>query len=863
MSLTLFLILLAAEKTEAPKVEDRPEKPAAVEQAPGNLNLLGKTNTQSGESRRNENVQFNLIDNNAKKELSQRLGTSATLLSEISPVQNYYGGEYGVSPASPIHLAVSRVARSFHGQAFWSHANSVFSARSFFQVGGVKPSHENHYGLGATTGLWKNAWLTAEASRQKNSGQVNGNVLVPRPDERIPFTNDPAARALIARWIGAYPTELPNRTDIDPRALNTNSPQKIGTDSTSLRLDQLLGTKDRLTARHSYTNQDIDAFQFVAGQNPDTTTKNHSARLTWSRSISAGMTTEFSAGFDRTHSLLVPEPNAVGPQVQVGTAFTALGPSSGIPIDRVQNRFRYAGIARQKIGRHQLSYGGELTRLQFNGREVSSNRGNYYFKNDFGRDAITNFLMGIPSRYSTGIGDLNRGFRNWEQHYFIGDVWQAHSNLTLNFGLRYQPQTGPHEVNNRTIIKYNCDCNNFGPQFGLAWRLPPRWGVFRASYGLQFGEIFPTTFQQTRWNPPEFIKSEVQVPDLLDPLANADLSPTARATVFAVPENLKTPYAHLYSGTWEFSTASQWRIQIGYVGSRTDKLLLIWHSNRAQPTPGIPQITATINDRRRDPNYFEYRPVMNGSRAYFDAGRVNLMIPRWRSWTVDASYWFSKAIDTGATYLNTAAGDDARQGYSQGEFLIQRDLKGPSAFDQSHAMLVRAQYEMRSFQSTNRIVDAIAGKWNVSAIWLAKTGMPFTVISGSDAPGYGNVDGANGDRPNLADSSILGRKVGDPDTSQQLLPRSAFQFMQPTDQRGNLGMGTFRRGGIFNMNLGLSRTWAIASERLLMFRAESINFTNTPQFAEPNTDLTSPAFGKITNTLNDGRLFRFTLQVRF
>jgi hypothetical protein len=36
-----------------------------------------------------------------------------------------------------------------------------------------------------------------------------------------------------------------------------------------------------------------------------------------------------------------------------------------------------------------------------------------------------------------------------------------------------------------------------------------------------------------------------------------------------------------------------------------------------------------------------------------------------------------------------------------------------------------------------------------------------------------------------------------------------------------------------------------------------------PQFADPNPDLSSPSLGKITNTLNDGRSFQFTLQIQF
>jgi hypothetical protein len=76
-------------------------------------------------------------------------------------------------------------------------------------------------------------------------------------------------------------------------------------------------------------------------------------------------------------------------------------------------------------------------------------------------------------------------------------------------------------------------------------------------------------------------------------------------------------------------------------------------------------------------------------------------------------------------------------------------------------------------------------------------------------------------------------------------------------------VGTFRRGGIRNLNTALFRTWNIAREKSVTFRAESINLLNTPQFAEPGVNLTSPSFGKITNTLNDGRTFQFQLRLRF
>src|SRR5262249_30236143 len=152
----------------------------------------------------------------------------------------------------------------------------------------------------------------------------------------------------------------------------------------------------------------------------------------------------------------------------------------------------------------------------------------YYFRNDFGRDAITNFRMGIASRYSVGLGDGHRHFRWFEQNYFVGDVWKVRADFPLNFGLRYAPVTAPVEINRLTPVNFNCDCNTFAPQFGLAWRMPHA-GLIRAGYGLHYGDIYPQTLQQVHWDPPNFLKVEVQAPQsLTQPLLNTYLGPGAR-----------------------------------------------------------------------------------------------------------------------------------------------------------------------------------------------------------------------------------------------------------------------------------------------------------------------------------------------
>ena len=858
------VVLLLSQQTEPAEPSKAPEpERQVVKEKRTELNLLGTTDSAAGESRRNENIQFSLIDNNALKELNIRLGTNATITSAFQPERKYFGTEFGNNPTSPIHLNSLQRPRDFHGGIYFTRSDSIFSARSFFQVGGVQPAHENNYGFTAGMGLWRGAYLSLDGSQQKLRGSVNGNVLVPLPSERTPLTTDPAVYRLVQSWINAYPKTLPNRTDIDPRALNTNSPQSINTDASNVRLDQDLGPNDKLFAQHTFTNQKVMAFELVAGQNPDTNTKSHNARLTWDHQFSARSLLDITEGFDRIHSLLVPEPNAVGPQVTIGTAYQSLGPGATIPIDRHINRFRHAVLYRHQFGNHLFSAGAEVDRLQNNGLEASSERGNYYFRNDFGRDAITNFRTGIASRYSVAAGDGHRGFRWFEQQYFAGDIWKVRPDFTINYGLRYTPVTGPHEVNHLTPVNFNCDCNTFAPQFGFAWQTPGA-GVIRAAYGLQFGDIYPQTLQQVRWDPPNFLKVEVQAPpSVLDPLQGIYLGPGARHLHFDVPPNLESPYSHQYTFLWEPVTGRPWSIQLGYIGSRTHKLFMMWFANRAVPVPGIPQTTNTITERRPDPRYYELREARNASNAYFDAARVTFKAPNWHGFTGDASYWFSKAIDTGSAYTNMAAGDEALQGYSQSQSPVAQDLKGPSAFDQSHALMVRFEYAPPLHVSGWRLIRGVANGWRLSGVFLAKSGLPFTVISGSDGPGFGNVDGSNGDRPNLLDPSVLGRAISNPNTSTMLLPRSAFGFISPTDSRGSLGSNTFRRGGIRNLNASLARSWTLRSEWRLTFRVASVNFLNTPQFANPNPDLSSPAFGKITNTLNDGRSFQFTLQFQF
>ncbi len=842
------------EKKPAPVVLEDPP----VAQTRTQLNLLGQTDNKSGESRRNENVQFNLVDNNAQKELNQRIGITASFVQEFSPDRNYFGAEFG--PTAPwTVLQTPSFKDSWHGNLNWSHLNSLTSARAFFQVGGVQPARDNNFAAALSGKLWRGASLTWDGGIQALRGVVNGNILAPLPSERTPLATEPRLRAIVTSILDSYPNIPPNRTDIDPRMVNLNAPQTIDNRNTSSRLDQRLGRRDQLSFSYNWITQNVEAFQLVRGQNPNTTTRAHKAGLAWNRTLSPS--TVFSAAyrFDRAGTVIGPEASAVPYAVYPSQALTPINANSTIPINRAQNAFKTALQLRRTAGRHNWSLGAQFNRHQLNGSDSDSHIAALSFNNTATADVITNVRQGTPITFFQGVGYLHRGFRNWDNWIYFTDNWRASAKLTVNFGIGYRPNTRPVEVNNLNQLAYANDNNNFGPFLGLAYRLAPGWGVLRAGYGFHYGEIFPATFQQVRFNQPLNTKVVIQQPNLVNPYINIDLSQLSkvRAVLYDYSPDLVSPYSQLYNFTWELQPFSMVRWQIGYTGSRSQKLLYHHYSNRGHARPGIPFTVATIDERRADPTRSDVRRVENMSRGFYDAFKTTASIPRWHGLQLETSYWFSKAIDLGADYTSTAHDLDSFRGRSQYEFEAHSELRGRSRFDQPHAFLLRTDYSVPRFRRS------WLGRWGLFAVALSKSGTPFQVTAGSDAPGFGNVDGISMDRPNIIDPSILGNAISHPDLSRQLLPRGAFEFITPGTIRGNLGRNTFRRGPVRNMNAGVSIDWPLAKERTLAFRVESNNLSNSPQFAEPGFALTDPNFGVITNTLNDGRSFRFSLRLSY
>jgi len=69
---------------------------------------------------------------------------------------------------------------------------------------------------------------------------------------------------------------------------------------------------------------------------------------------------------------------------------------------------------------------------------------------------------------------------------------------------------------------------------------------------------------------------------------------------------------------------------------------------------------------------------------------------------------------------------------------------------------------------------------------------------------------------------------------------------------GSTGRNPFTGPGLFSLNLSLTKNFRFSERFNVELRAESFNVTNTPEFSNPTTSITSSSYGYVTGTIGSG-----------
>ena len=198
--------------------------------------------------------------------------------------------------------------------------------------------------------------------------------------------------------------------------------------------------------------------------------------------------------------------------------------------------------------------------------------------------------------------------------------------------------------------------------------------------------------------------------------------------------------------------------------------------------------------------------------------------------------------------------------------------------DRTHNLNISASYELpfgkgKAFAKSG-IGAAVLGDWTLNSLFGHVSGSPFTVSASSascNCPGLGTQT-ADQIKASVAvvGSGVGGNAYFDP-----------LAYAPVTGARlGTSGFNQLRGPGNTNMDLNIFRAFSITERLKMQVRAEAMNVSNTPHFANPGANVSNlqlnsdgsvknlNGFSQITATnqlgrLLDQRYFRFGLRFMF
>src|SRR5262249_51479041 len=214
--------------------------------------------------------------------------------------------------------------------------------------------------------------------------------------------------------------------------------------------------------------------------------------------------------------------------------------------------------------------------------------------------------------------------------------------------------------------------------------------------------------------------------------------------------------------------------------------------------------------------------------------------------TVLVSYTYGHSIDGGGNNndSNDPVPQDARNVRAQ---------KGNSNFDIRHRFVASGLYQLPLGKSSGA-PGRLARGWQLSGIFSAQTGQPFTVTSSTDPTGTATTA-----RPNrLRDGSLPSdqRSINRWFDLTAFAPTGCICF-------GDSGRNILRGPGLMSLDFGVSRTFSIAERYRIEFRAESFNLMNHPNFGIPNMAVGNQQAGIISTVVSPERQNQLAVKLRF
>jgi hypothetical protein len=592
-----------------------------------------------------------------------------------------------------------------------------------------------------------------------------------------------------------------------------------------------------------------------------------------------------------------PDPRESGMPAFAFTTYTTLGqPEGWIPIFRNDQSYTFTQNANWVKGSHDLRFGIDVVHHHLNHWQPELGRGPrgaFTFggaptalnggpsPNQF--NSLAAFLLGMPTEMGKSTQFIKMTGLEWQWAGYARDRWRVTPKLTFNYGVRYEyyplmqrassgiefydPATNLVHLGgiggNEQNLGITTSKKLFAPRVGLAYRLRDNT-VIRSGYGITFNPMplarplrgfYPLTiasdFVATGFDP---ILTDIQdgIPAICCPDISSGVIPLPLPALMRTPERglLKRGYIQSWNFIIEQRLPSDTLVSVGYVGTRTIRSFGDIDINAAR---GV-----GVGNAGRPLNALHGRNTSTLLwQGRFDTDYHSLQVainrPFKNGLLLKGAYTWSKAINW--------TDDDGWAGINWNDPAVAHRSRALAGYDIPHLFTMGFVYELPfgrdKAMASDGAAAAILGGWQINGTFLSTQGRPFTVTApGASLNSPGNLQTADQVKPTV-------QKIGDVGPGTRFFDPDAFAPV--TEVRyGTSGRNIMRGPGAVNLDFSLYRTFRLTEKLNFQFRAEAFNLTNTPHFANPAANASSPSnFMRVTSTDPNLPERQFRMGLRF
>jgi hypothetical protein len=698
--------------------------------------------------------------------------------------------------------------------------------------------------------------------------------------------------------------------------------QRSFNDQGTLRVDRVFERGDNLSARYSvaaergFTPQNLPGFGLLH----DNLSQN--ANIGWTRVFTPNLVNTASIGYSRlsmTHSEENADTNDIvgqlgiqgvgfgGPRAWGAPYFNVQGYSvfgdtyQATPMQSYDTILEGRNTLSWQHGRHSVKTGGSYRKFIWPMWAYVLSRGYYQFTNGYTTQTATNdgtgsalasMELGLPAVRQRQVGSPRMNLRQWYADAFVQDTWRITTATTINLGLRYEFMSPLTDISNQwaglfvsptaltAYIGGQRDTPKgllypnklrFAPRLGIAHQVP-RWGlVLRAGYGIFYTPIDMNTWCNNLHNVPIIFPETNQSDSFTPSITSFNFNPAVvgrTVTSFtAFDPHQAAQYVQQLTASVQKSLGQETTVEIGYQGDRGFHLQRAHLINNAQPGPGLiqprrPYGSATFLPGTEFPasvtvvsstipvsavNWLE-----NTARSWYDAAYVNLRRRYSAGLSLLANYTFAKNLSDAPDFRSPMF--EAAIPQNNNNLNAEKGL----ACDIRHRFVLSAVYDVRSYNKSNWS-RAVTRNWQLSAIYQAQSGFPFTISVFGDTANAGSVLGENPVRANYTGQPVFGAGTHTP---EQWFNPLAFSAPAPYTF-GNTGRNTVYGPGQQTLDFAIARSFSVTEAARLQLRLEAFNGLNKVNLGTPNRFVNTAQFGTITESSTPGRQIQLSARFSF